>query len=120
MAAVPATRRSTSVAASASASGVCPSFFGGDLSAMPGEPAWVYRHSGPIFESPPARIRAGSHAVTLQRALPGYQRRMPFDGRRSMRSKILVALAFAVVALAGAAFRAIPDGNGVIHACRKV
>jgi hypothetical protein len=37
-----------------------------------------------------------------------------------MRSKILVALAFAVVALAGAAFAAIPDGNGVIHACRKV
>jgi hypothetical protein len=37
-----------------------------------------------------------------------------------MRSKILVALAIAAVAVAGAAFAAIPDGNGVIHACRKV
>lgn len=37
-----------------------------------------------------------------------------------MRSKILVALAIAAVALAGAALAAIPDGNGVIHACRKV
>jgi lamin tail-like protein len=37
-----------------------------------------------------------------------------------MRSKILVALAIAAVALAGAAFAAIPDGNGVIHACRKL
>lgn len=37
-----------------------------------------------------------------------------------MRSKILVALAIAGVAVAGAAFAAIPDGNGVIHACRKV
>jgi hypothetical protein len=45
---------------------------------------------------------------------------MQFDGRRSMRSKILVALAIAAVAVAGAALGAIPDGNGVIHACRKV
>ena len=37
-----------------------------------------------------------------------------------MRSKILVALAIAAVALAGAAYAAIPDGNGVIHACRKL
>jgi len=37
-----------------------------------------------------------------------------------MRSKILVALAIAAVAAAGAALAAIPDGNGVIHACRKV
>ena len=39
-----------------------------------------------------------------------------------MRSKILAALAVAVVALAGAAVAAtqIPDGNGVIHGCRKV
>src|SRR5262245_26671925 len=45
---------------------------------------------------------------------------MPFDGRRSMRSKILVALAVATVALAGAAVAAIPGKDGVIHACRKV
>jgi Lamin Tail Domain len=45
---------------------------------------------------------------------------MPFEGRRSMRSKILVALAIAVAALAGAAVAAIPDGKGVIHGCRKV
>jgi hypothetical protein len=45
---------------------------------------------------------------------------MPFDGRRSMRSKILVALAIAAVTLAGAAVAAIPDGDGVIHGCRKV
>ena len=37
-----------------------------------------------------------------------------------MRSKIFVALAIAAVALAGAALAAIPDGNGVIHACRKL
>jgi hypothetical protein len=37
-----------------------------------------------------------------------------------MCSKILVALAIAAVVLAGAAVAAIPDGNGVIHACRKV
>lgn len=37
-----------------------------------------------------------------------------------MRSKILVALAIATVALAGVAVAAIPDGNGVIHGCRKV
>jgi len=37
-----------------------------------------------------------------------------------MRSKILVALAIAAVALAGAAVAAIPDDNGVIHSCRKV
>jgi lamin tail-like protein len=37
-----------------------------------------------------------------------------------MRSKILVALAIAAVALVGAAVAAIPDGDGVIHACRKV
>ena len=37
-----------------------------------------------------------------------------------MRSKIFVALAIATVALAGAAFAAIPDEDGVIHACRKV
>ena len=37
-----------------------------------------------------------------------------------MRSKILVALAIAAVALAGAAVAAIPDGDGIIHACRKV
>jgi Lamin Tail Domain len=37
-----------------------------------------------------------------------------------MRSKILVAFAFALVALAGVAVAAIQDGNGVIHACRKV
>jgi Lamin Tail Domain len=37
-----------------------------------------------------------------------------------MRSKILVALAVAAVALAGAALAAIPDGKGVIHGCRKV
>jgi hypothetical protein len=37
-----------------------------------------------------------------------------------MRSKILVALAIASVALAGAAVAAIPDGDGVIHGCRKV
>ena len=37
-----------------------------------------------------------------------------------MRSKILVAFAFALVALAGVAVAAIPDGNGIIHACRKV
>ena len=37
-----------------------------------------------------------------------------------MRLKILVALAIAAVAAAGAALAAIPDGNGVIHACRKV
>ena len=37
-----------------------------------------------------------------------------------MRSKILVALAIAAVVLAGAAVAAIPDGDGVIHACRKV
>ena len=37
-----------------------------------------------------------------------------------MRSKIFVALAIAAVAVAGAALAAIPDGNGVIHACRKV
>jgi hypothetical protein len=37
-----------------------------------------------------------------------------------MRSKILVAFAIAAVALAGAAVAAIPDGDGVIHACRKV
>ncbi len=37
-----------------------------------------------------------------------------------MRSKILVALAIAAVTVAGAALAAIPDGNGVIHACRKV
>jgi len=36
-----------------------------------------------------------------------------------MRSKILVALAIAAVVVAGAALAAIPDGNGVIHACRK-
>ncbi|HEY7003308.1 MAG TPA: lamin tail domain-containing protein [Gaiellaceae bacterium] len=38
-----------------------------------------------------------------------------------MRSKILVALGVAVVALTGAAFAAtqIPDGKGVIHGCRK-
>jgi len=45
---------------------------------------------------------------------------MPFDGRRSMRSKILVALAIAGAVLAGAAVAAIPDGDGVIHGCRKV
>jgi hypothetical protein len=45
---------------------------------------------------------------------------MPFDGRRSMRSKILAVLAIAAVALAGAAVAAIPGGDGVIHACRKV
>jgi hypothetical protein len=47
---------------------------------------------------------------------------MPFDGRRSMRSKILVAFGVALVALAGATVAAtqIPDGNGVIHGCRKV
>ena len=37
-----------------------------------------------------------------------------------MRSKIFAALAIAAVAVAGAALAAIPDGNGVIHACRKV
>ena len=37
-----------------------------------------------------------------------------------MRSKILVALAIAAVALAGAALAAIPGEDGVIHACRKV
>ena len=37
-----------------------------------------------------------------------------------MRSKILVAFVIAAVALAGAAVAAIPDGDGVIHACRKV
>ena len=37
-----------------------------------------------------------------------------------MRSKILVAFAIAAVALAGVALAAIPDRNGVIHACRKV
>jgi hypothetical protein len=37
-----------------------------------------------------------------------------------MRSKILVALAIAAVAVAGAAYAAIPDENGVIHACRRV
>jgi hypothetical protein len=37
-----------------------------------------------------------------------------------MRSKILVAFAIAAVALAGVAIAAIPDRNGVIHACRKV
>ena len=37
-----------------------------------------------------------------------------------MRSKILVALAIAAVVLAGAAVAAIPGGDGVIHACRKV
>ena len=37
-----------------------------------------------------------------------------------MRSKILVALAITAVAVAGTALAAIPDGNGVIHACRKV
>ena len=37
-----------------------------------------------------------------------------------MRSKILVVFAIAAVALAGVALAAIPDRNGVIHACRKV
>ena len=39
-----------------------------------------------------------------------------------MRSKILAALAVALVALTGAAVAAtqIPDGDGVIHGCRKV
>ena len=39
-----------------------------------------------------------------------------------MRSKILAALAVALVALTGATVAAtqIPDGNGVIHGCRKV
>lgn len=37
-----------------------------------------------------------------------------------MRSKIVVALAVAAVALAGAAVAAIPDEDGVIHGCRKV
>jgi Lamin Tail Domain len=39
-----------------------------------------------------------------------------------MRSKFLVALGVALVALTGAAVAAtqIPDGNGVIHGCRKV
>jgi hypothetical protein len=39
-----------------------------------------------------------------------------------MRSKMLVVLAVALVALVGAAVAAtqIPDGNGVIHGCRKV
>ena len=37
-----------------------------------------------------------------------------------MRSKIFAALAIAAVAVAGAALAAIPDGNGIIHACRKV
>lgn len=37
-----------------------------------------------------------------------------------MRSKILFAVAIAAVALAGAAVASIPDGDGVIHACRKV
>jgi hypothetical protein len=37
-----------------------------------------------------------------------------------MRSKILVAVVIAAVALAGVALAAIPDRNGVIHACRKV
>jgi hypothetical protein len=37
-----------------------------------------------------------------------------------MRSKILVALAIATVAVAGAALAAIPDRDGVIHACRNV
>jgi len=37
-----------------------------------------------------------------------------------MRSKILVTLAIAAVGLAGVALAAIPDRNGVIHACRKV
>ena len=37
-----------------------------------------------------------------------------------MRSKILVALAIAAAVLAGAAVAAIPEGNGVIHGCRKV
>ena len=37
-----------------------------------------------------------------------------------MRSKILVVLAIAAVAVASAALAAIPDGNGVIHACRTV
>jgi lamin tail-like protein len=63
---------------------------------------------------------AASCAVTLTREFESYHRRMPFDGRRSMRSKILVALAIAAVAVAGAAYAAIPDENGVIHACRKV
>jgi Lamin Tail Domain len=37
-----------------------------------------------------------------------------------MRLKMLAALGVAVVALSGAALAAIPDGNGVIHGCRKV
>ena len=37
-----------------------------------------------------------------------------------MRSKILVVLAIGAVAVAGAALAAIPDGNGIIHACRKI
>lgn len=39
-----------------------------------------------------------------------------------MRSKILAVLALALVAVTGAAVAAtgIPDGNGVIHGCRKV
>jgi hypothetical protein len=39
-----------------------------------------------------------------------------------MRSKILVALALAAVALAGAAVAAtqIPGEDGIIHGCRKV
>ena len=37
-----------------------------------------------------------------------------------MRSKILVTFAIAAVGLAGVALAAIPDRNGVIHACRKV
>src|SRR4051794_41570585 len=45
---------------------------------------------------------------------------MPFDGRRSMRSKIFVTLAIAAVAVAGAALAAIPDGKALIHACRKI
>jgi hypothetical protein len=38
-----------------------------------------------------------------------------------MRSKLIATLAVAVVALAGAAVAAtVPDGNGVIHGCRKL
>jgi lamin tail-like protein len=37
-----------------------------------------------------------------------------------MRSKLFVAFAIAAVAVAGAAFAAIPDRDGVIHACRKL
>jgi Lamin Tail Domain len=80
----------------------------------------LYRHSPRQFESPLAQIRAAFRAVTLPREKQGYHRCMPFDGRRSMRSKILVVLAIAAVAISGAAVAAIPDEDGVIHACRKV